>query len=59
MTDRVLTEQQQAFVDALRAVCREHGVVLSTSDYDHFLVWPLKAGEDPIYCGEYQFEFIE
>lgn len=59
MTEPVLTEQQQKFIDALRALCRAHGVVLSTSDYDHFYVWRAADGEDPIYGGDDRFEFIE
>lgn len=59
MNETALTGPQQAFIDALRALCREHGVVLSTSGYDHFYVWPLKEGEDPIYGGDDQFEFIK
>lgn len=58
MNEPALTGPQQAFIDALRAVCREHGVVLSTSDYDHFYVWPAADGEDPIYGGDDRIEFI-
>lgn len=39
----------QEFINALRALCREHRVMLSTSMYDCFQVWPLKPGGDELY----------
>jgi len=40
-----------AFIEAVRALCREHGFTLSTSGYDSMQVWPLRAEDtDQIHC---------
>ena len=43
------TPKYDAFVAALRDLCREHGVQLAPSEYDSLQVWDLEEGEDPIY----------
>lgn len=43
-------ERFDQFVAALKALCIEHGVQLSTSAYDTIQVWPLENPQYAIYC---------
>lgn len=38
-----------AFVQALRELCKAHGVQIAPHSYDLIAVWDLKEGENPIY----------
>ena len=38
------------FLDALRALCAEHQVILAVSGYDALQVWDAREGEDAIEC---------
>lgn len=46
-----MSQQFDAFVADLRALCLKHGVTLSSSGYDGLQVWPLRFGDDPIHQG--------
>jgi hypothetical protein len=48
--DEKFSEKTAAFLAALRALCIEHSVQLSVSDYDGMQVWDLTEGEDPIWA---------
>jgi hypothetical protein len=45
-----MNEKFDAFVIALRALCHEHGVQLSSSGYDLLEVWDLTPSSDPLYA---------
>ena len=48
--DDDLSPKAAAFVEALRQLCREHGVMLSVSGYDALQVWDWTPDDtDPIY----------
>lgn len=47
--DKQLSPKVEAFLDEVRAVCRKHGLQISTSLYDGFQVWPLRKGEEELY----------
>lgn len=49
--DDELSPKAARFIDALRALCREHGVILAVSDYDALQVWPLEERDfaEPIH----------
>ena len=36
------------FLEALRALCAEHQVILAVSNYDALQVWDARAGEGPL-----------
>jgi hypothetical protein len=45
----------RAFVEELSALCKKHGVVLSTSDYDGLQVWDrTPEDKEPIYAAGIQ-----
>lgn len=44
-----------SFVDELRKLCRQHGVVICASGYEGLEVWDANdptGDKDPIYCGD-------
>jgi|APIni6443716594_1056825.scaffolds.fasta_scaffold2200223_1 hypothetical protein len=45
-----LSEKGLAFVRAIEAVCKSHGIQLSVSDYDAFQLWPLQEGDSCLYA---------
>lgn len=45
-----LSPKAQAFVREMADLCEKHGFQLATSGYDGIDLWPLKPGDDPIYC---------
>lgn len=45
-----MSEQYDRFVEALEALCREHRVQLSVSEYDTLDVWELQGEDHPIYA---------
>ena len=49
-----LGPKAQAFVSALRVLCKAHDVMLSTSGYDGLQVWSLQGKDDPIFCPSIQ-----
>lgn len=44
-----MSNQYDRFVQALEALCREHRVQLSVSQYDTLDVWELQGDDHPIY----------
>lgn len=44
-----MSTQYDRFVEALEALCREHCVQLSVSEYDTLDVWELRGEDPPIY----------
>jgi hypothetical protein len=46
-----MTAKFDKFEEALRTLCREHGVMLASSGYEHLQVFDLRDGEDPLYGG--------
>ena len=47
--ERAPLSKYDGFLMALRALCRMHGVQISTSGYDSLVVSDLREGDDPIY----------
>lgn len=45
-----MSNQYDRFVEALEALCREHRVQLSVSQYDTLDVWELQGDDHPIYA---------
>lgn len=46
----VMSPKAIAFISALESLCREHGVVLSTSGYDGLQVWDADEHSKPLHC---------
>jgi hypothetical protein len=50
MIEGPCSAKAEMFVDALVALCKEHGVTLTTRIYDGLEVWDDADGSIPIYC---------
>lgn len=44
-----MTKKFDAFRVALEALCREHGVELASTGWEHIVVSDLREGDSPIY----------
>lgn len=53
-----MTAKFDSFVSALRDLCREHGVALSTTMYDGIQVWDLKPGAEPLHVNGIEDETL-
>ncbi len=44
-----LRRKTRQFLNEIEAVCRKHGMQLTSSGYDGLQVWDLKRGEHPLF----------
>lgn len=43
------TKKAKAFLDALRALCASHGVLISSSHYDSLQIWDANPGDKALH----------